>query len=129
MHFCFFSKSFLNVFRNFNESSTFFTQILKSTTYSDSPWKTASESVGIKTILTTFVRSTRSLRRCAVFEKFDQKTRIRGNSDTSSSIERNLLYNMYYLVFFPTWILEGTSVKTVFDDNFPVNFHEFISKT
>ena len=37
MHFCFFSKSFLNFFRNFNESSTFFTQILKLTTYSDSP--------------------------------------------------------------------------------------------
>ena len=61
MHFQFFQQKKMNCFRNIEESPTFFAQILKPTPYSDSSWKTASESVGIKTILTAFIGPTRAL--------------------------------------------------------------------
>ena len=111
----------MHFYRNSDESTTFFTQILKATIYLDFSWKTASESVGIKTTLTNFIRSVgRSLMhyRGTVFEKFAVKVRINGNSGTSSSIEQNVLYNMYELVFFATPILQGTSINTVLDDKF-----------
>ena len=59
LHCCFFCKIKRNFYRNCDGSSTFFTQILKPSTYSDSSLKTASESVRINTIFTTFTRFTR----------------------------------------------------------------------
>ena len=57
VHFYFFQKKKVHFYRNSDESTTFFTRILKATTYLDSSWKTASESVEIKTTLMNFIRS------------------------------------------------------------------------
>ena len=51
----------LRFYRKSGESPTFFTWISKLITYSDSSWKTASESVGTRRHLTNFIGSTRPL--------------------------------------------------------------------
>ena len=56
-----------------------------------------------------------------MFEKVTLQLTIHRNIHISSSIEQNLLYKIYVLVFFSTRILERRRVKTVFHQSIFLN--------
>ncbi len=79
-------------------NSLFLSQIWKVIIDSDSPWKTASESIETNKILMhlyEFIYRPSTVYHETVYEKINQKTEMNQNGDIASSIEQNLLYKMH----------------------------------
>ncbi len=96
--FCIFCKKWKAFFRKINDHSSPVHQILKPITYSDFSWETASQSIEILKIVLKFKgvslftiegMNTKSVR------KLNRQSGMNENSDTGSSIEQHLLYNLH----------------------------------
>ena len=106
--------------RKTDETSLFLGQIINPMAYSDSSWKTASESFGVQNIPPSFSLTfsltvcSSSHRKCMRISTW--KTGMNQIWDICGFVERNLLYKMHSFVPSPIVILSGRMKSTKHDN-------------